>query len=168
VLTLRSRISGDIRVSQVPRGIFLYATSPDSAVEAEQAVRDVMAEYGVTADFRRDQWNPIWRSWSSHEVLMKAERKMSAATGRAAWLVHVASVDHRKLRALARRLEDEGIPFALRWTYLVAGASCEDDAYVLADQIRGYGPGARIRVQPGVYEHPPVRVWIDPRRRIWF
>lgn len=166
--TLCARISGGIRVSQTPRGIFLYATSADAAAQAEQAERDVLAEHDVIAIVRCDQWNPIRRSWTSHEGLMKAERKKSAATGQAAWLVHVASMNHWKLKSLARRLEAEGVPVVMRWTYLIAGASCEDDAHALADQIQGYSPvGTRIRVQPGVYEHPSVHVLID-RRQVWF
>jgi len=84
----------DIRVSQTASGVLLYATSADAAARTEQAVRDVLAEHGVVAIVRCDQWNPIRQSWTSHEGLMKAERKKSAATGRAEWLVRVASMDH--------------------------------------------------------------------------
>jgi hypothetical protein len=166
--TLLDRVSADVRVSQVSRRVLLYATSADAAAQTEQAVHDVLAEHEVIAIVRCDQWNSIRQSWTSHEGLMKTERKKSAATGRAVWLVRVASMDHWKLKALARRLEAEGASVALRWTYLIVGASCEDDAHALADQIRGYSPGTRVRVQPGVYEHPPVHVWIDPRAKIWF
>ena len=52
-----------------------------------------------------------------------------------------------------------GLSVARRWKYLIVGASCEDDAHALADQIRGYSSiGTRIRVQPGVYDIPPVQV----------
>jgi hypothetical protein len=151
--TLRSRIGSDIKISQTPKGVFLYATSADAAMQAEQVVCDVLAEHDVSAGVRRDQWNPINQSWTSHEDLMNAERKKSIATGRAAWQVRVASLSHRELKALARRLEAEGLSVALRWRYLIAGAGCEDDAHALADQIRGYSSArTRIRVQPGVYD----------------
>jgi hypothetical protein len=50
-----------------------------AAVQAEQAVRDVLAEHDVEADVRCDRWNPISTSWTSHENLMNAERRKSAA-----------------------------------------------------------------------------------------
>ena len=156
---LRSRIGSDIRVSQASRRVFLYAASARSAMQAEQVVRDAMTEHGVSARVRCDRWNPIKQSWTSHEDLMNAERKKSAATGRAAWQVRVAPLFRHELKALAQRLEAEGFSVARRWRYLIAGAGCEDDAHALADQIRGYSSGGtRIRVQPGVYDIPPVRV----------
>jgi len=157
--TLRSRISSDIKVSQTSKGVFLYAASAHAAVQAEQMVHDVLTEHDVTAGVRCDQWNPIDKSWTSHEDVMNAERRKSAATGRAAWQVRVEPSSHHELKALAQRLEAEGFSVARRWRYLIAGANCEDDARALADQIRGYSSiGTRILVQPGVYDIPPVRV----------
>src|SRR6516165_10766192 len=69
---LQGRIGSDIRISETPSWVFLYATSADAAVQAEQAVRDVLAGHGVTAGVRRDRWNPIQQAWTSHEDLMKA------------------------------------------------------------------------------------------------
>src|SRR5260370_18204518 len=81
--TLRSRIGSDVRVSQTPRGVFLYATSADAAMQAEQVVRDVLAEHDVTAGVRCDQWNPIKQPWTSHEALMNAAPEKLSAPGRA-------------------------------------------------------------------------------------
>ena len=166
--TLCSRISGDTHVSQTRTGVFLYAASAPAAEQAEQVVRDVLAEHDVTADVRCDQWNPITKSWTSHESLMNAERRKSVATGRAAWLVRVGPSSHRELKALALRLEAEGFSVAWRWRYLFAGASCEDEAHTLADRIRGYSSvGTRIRVQR-VYDRPlPVRVVVPHGGHIW-
>jgi hypothetical protein len=99
---------------------------------------------------------------------MTAERAKSAATGRAAWQVRVEPPSYRELKALARRLEDEGLPTARRWRYLIAGADCEDDAHALADQIQGYSSvGTRIRVQPGVYDRPLVSAWVPGAGEVW-
>ena len=157
--TVRSRIASDIRVSQSPRHVFLYAASAHSAMQVEQVVRDAMTEHGVSAGVRCDRWNPIKQSWTSHEDLMKAEREKSAATGQAVWQVHVEPPSRQELKALAHRLEAEGFSVARRWKCLIAGAGCEDDAHALAGQIRGCSSGGtRIRVQPGVYDVPPVHV----------
>jgi hypothetical protein len=157
--TLHSRIGSDIKVSQAPRRVFLYAASAHAAVQVEQAVRHVLAEHDVAADVRCDRWNPISKSWTSHENLMKAERRKSAATGRAAWQVRVGPSSHRELKALARRLEADGFSVARRWWYLFAGANCEDDTHALAEQIRGYSSvDTQIRVQRVYDRPPPVRV----------
>jgi len=170
--TLRSRISSDssgIRVSQAPRCVFLYAASAHSAMRAEQVVREVLAEHAVSAEVRCLRWNPIKQSWTSHEVLMNTERKTSAATGRAVWQVRVKPPSHHELKVLAERLEAEGLSIARRWRYLIAGAGCEDDAHALADQIRARSSvGTRIRVQPGVYDIPPVRVGVPTGSGQWY
>jgi hypothetical protein len=170
--TLRDRIGSGITVSQASRRIFLYATSAHSAMQVEQVVREVLTEHAVAAEVRCVQWNPIKKSWTSHEDLMNAEREKSVATGRAAWQVHVKPPSHRELKALARRLETDGFSVARRWRDLIVGAGCEDDAHALAGQIRGYSStGTRVRVQPGVYDVPPVQVWVpnerEGMRQIW-
>ena len=160
---LRSRIGSDIKVSQTPWCIFLYPASAHAAVQAERAVRNVLAEHDVTAVVKCDRWNPISKSWTSHKDLMNAERRKSAATGRAAWLVRVGPSSHREMKALARRMEAEGFSVARRWRYLFVGANCEDDTHALANRIRGYGSvGIRIRVQR-VYDRPPP-VLVRPYR----
>jgi hypothetical protein len=103
--TVRSGIGSDIRVSQAPGAVFLYATSADAAMQAEHVVRDVMAEHDVSAGVRCDQWNPIKQSWTSREDVMNAEREKSAATGRAMWQVRVAPLFPLELKALTKRLE---------------------------------------------------------------
>jgi len=166
--TLPGRVSSDVEVSQTGMGVFLYLASAHAAALAEQVAREVLAEHGVTADVRCDQWNPISKSWTSHEKLMSAERRKSATTGRAAWLVRVGPRSRRGLKALARRLEADGFSVARRWRYLFAGANCEDDAHALADQIRGYGSvRARIRAQRVYGRPPPVRVSAPRVGPIW-
>jgi hypothetical protein len=91
---------------------------------------------------------PISKLWTSHENLMKAERRQSAATGRAAWQVRAGPASRRELTALARHLEAEGFSVVRRWRYAFTGANCEDDVPALTDRIRGYSSaGMRIRVQ---------------------
>ena len=153
--TLRSRISSDIKVSETHRRVFLYAASAPAAVQAERVARDVLAEHDIEADIRCDRWNPISKSWTSHENLMNAERRKSASAGRAAWQVRVGPSSRRELKQLARRLEAEGFPVALGWRYLLTGANCEDDTHALADRIRGYSSvDVPIRAQR-VYDRPP-------------
>lgn len=165
---LPGRVSDDVTISQTPARLFLYAASAGAAARAEQVLRDVLAEHEVTAVVRCDRWNPISDRWTSHEDLMEAERKKSAATGRATWQVRVDPSSYQELKELARRLEAEGVPLVRRWRYLVAGADCEDDAHALADRIRDYGSDdTRVRVQLGVYDRPAVRVEVPGTGPIW-
>jgi hypothetical protein len=165
---LPSRVSDDVKVSQTPGRLFLYAATAAAAARAEQVLRDVLAEHEVTAAVRCDRWNSIRDTWTSHEDLMAAEREKSVATGRAAWQVRVDPSSYQELKALARRLEAEGFSVVRRWQHLITGADCEDDAYALADQVRGYSSAdTRIRVQPGVYERPAVRVQVPGTGTIW-
>jgi hypothetical protein len=148
IRTLHSRINGDIEVDQTHGLVFRYVASASAAVQVEQAVRNVLAEHDVEADVWCDRWNPISKSWTSHEDLMNAERRQSAATGRAGWQARVGPSSHRELKTLARRLEANGFSVVLRWRYLFTGANCEDDMYALADRIRDYSSvDMRISVQ---------------------
>ncbi len=51
-------------------------------------------------------------------------------------------------RALANRLEEEGIPVIARWKFLIVGAESEDAAHELADRLRQEAPsGAKLQVE---------------------
>ena len=162
VASLRSRLDGQTGFSQHSSHVFLYSASARDAAQAERAVHEVLTEHGVRAAVRCDQVNPIRESWTAHEDLMQDEREKSAATGRAVWQVRVDPPSHHELKALARRLEAGGLSVARQWSYLIAGAGCEDEAHALARQIREHSSAStRVRVQPGVYDlPPPVRVWV--------
>jgi len=54
--------------------------------------------------------------------------------------VRIELGSHREAVALARKLEHEGRAVVRRWKFLVIGASNEDDAAGLAQQIRLEAP----------------------------
>jgi hypothetical protein len=167
IRALRTRLSSDIRVSQLSNCVFLYTSAANSAQQAENIARDSLAAENVTAAVRCDQWNSVDESWTSHEDFMEAERRKSVATGRAAWQVRVEHSTRHELKALAERLEAEGLSVVVRWKYLIAGANCQDDAHALADQIQHCSSiGIRIRVQPSVY-YRPVRTRVYGSGGIW-
>jgi hypothetical protein len=67
---LRSRFGDDIVISAEGRRIFLYAEHAGVAAEAELAARQVLAQQGLSADFRLDRWDPsgqVWRDARSSE-----------------------------------------------------------------------------------------------------
>ncbi len=60
---------------------------------------------------------------------------------------------HDEARALAERLESEGIPTAHRWQFVVVGAPDEDSAGKLADRIRAEAPaGCSVEVGGSIAE----------------
>jgi hypothetical protein len=62
------------------------------------------------------------------------------AAGAAYWLVRAELPSRREAAALAGKLRSEGRSAIRRWNFLVIGASNEDDAQELADQVRREAP----------------------------
>ncbi|HEX6519123.1 MAG TPA: hypothetical protein VF070_03800 [Streptosporangiaceae bacterium] len=60
---LRSRLGKDITVSADRIAVFLYARTEDTAGQAEQVAREVLAEQGLTAEFALEQWDPSGQAW---------------------------------------------------------------------------------------------------------
>jgi hypothetical protein len=60
---LRRRLGDDISVSGDKTHLFLYAGAENTAQEAEYAARDVLAQQGLSADFRFECWDPVGTAW---------------------------------------------------------------------------------------------------------
>ncbi|HYB86909.1 MAG TPA: hypothetical protein VEC76_08675 [Streptosporangiaceae bacterium] len=160
---LHSHLGDHVPVSSGKAHVFVYTATPGAARAADEIARVVLAQLGLSAEFRLEHWDPLEEAWldapdeppdeaaaqrAAHEHQQEQERERSAATGRAAWQVRVELGSRQDVTALAERLASEGWPVVRRRRYLVAGANCEDDADSLAQQIEGYGhPGAVIHVQ---------------------
>lgn len=153
---VRSRLGEGVVVSSSGRYMFLYADAIDTAKEAGQVARDVLAEHDLHADLRVEHWHPMEEVWDSspegmrhdaakerkakHENQQYEQRLRSLDTGVPAWLVRVNLPSHHDAVELAKRLMDEGDSVVRRWKFLLVGAPSEDDANALAHKIRGYVP----------------------------
>jgi hypothetical protein len=163
---VRRRVGEEVVVSSSGRHMFLYAGSAEAAEEAAQVVRDVLGQHDLAADFRLEHWHPLEELWDGspagmrhdaveerkarHEHEQDRERQRSQETGLPEWMVRVELSSHHDAVALAQRMTADGHMVIRRWKFLLAGASCEDDANVLARKIRGYAPaGAAIRTEGG-------------------
>jgi hypothetical protein len=60
---LRSRVGEEISVTAGKTGIFLYAATADAAATAERRAQEVLAEQGLAADFRLEQWDLSLQAW---------------------------------------------------------------------------------------------------------
>jgi hypothetical protein len=154
---VRRRLGHRVAVSADGPRVLVYAGTEDAAREADQVVRQVMAQRGLGADFALDRWHPVEEQWqdadvpmpqtdeqrqAEHQRLEADETRESLATGRARWEVRVELPSHHDAVALADRLQAEGRPVIRRWKFLVLGANDEDDARDLARVIKQEAPAA--------------------------
>jgi hypothetical protein len=177
---VRRRLGHRVAVSAEGSTVYLYAGTEDAAREADQVVRDLAAQQGLTADFALDRWHPIEEEWESadvampqtdaerqaeHERLEQEETRESLETGRPEWDVRVEMPSRHAAVQLAERLEAEGRPVIRRWTLLVLGANDEDDAIALAQTIKKEAPAeANVQIaQAGPLlpfaQYGPIPLW---------
>jgi len=151
----RERLGAAVAVSVDSAKLFAYADSREAVHEAAQVVRALIRERGLHAEIEMHRWHELEQRWededvplpradaerrAEHERLEAADAAESRAGGRALWEVRLELRSHADTRALARRLEDEGVPVLTRWTYLLVGADNEDTARALAERLRKEAP----------------------------
>jgi hypothetical protein len=166
-------------VSAAGPRIFLYAGTEDGAREADQVVRQVMAQRGLGADFALDRWHPVEEEWqdadvpmpqtdqqrqAEHQRLEADDTRESLATGHAQWEVRVELPSHHDAVALADRLQAEGRSVIRRWKFLVLGANDEGDARELARVIAQEAPAASVQVEEAgpllpFAQYGPISIW---------
>ena len=153
---IRRQVGRGIVVGAGEAQIFLYAGTEAAAGDGERIARDVLASHGITAtESALHRWHPIEEQWEApdvpmpqteaerqaeHQRLVDAEAAESLATGVAQWEVRAELGSHRQAVALARKLESEGRAVVRRWKFLIVGASDEDEARELSEQIRQEAP----------------------------
>jgi hypothetical protein len=158
-----TRLGDRVAVSRDDAVVFLYADREEPAREVARMVQAHLGDPGAgTVELTR--WHPVEQVWENAEVplpqteeereaehrrLQEREAAESRASGYAEWEVRVELPDHDATVSLADRLEAEGIPVTRRFTFLLVGASNEDEAHELAERLKGEAPeGAKIEVEP--------------------
>lgn len=150
---LGGALGDTVRVASSGTQIFLYVDTADAAGEAVRVAEDLLAQRMTAADMLLEHWDPAGQTWQDtaaapwDDAAQQAARakfaerdcEWSAKTGLARWQVRVELAAHHEVVALAQRLESEGWPVARRRRYLVAGANTEEDAEVLAQEVRALG-----------------------------
>jgi hypothetical protein len=171
---VHARLGRRVAVSVGDSQIFLYAATREAAREAERVVREVLTEHGVEADFALARWHPLAEEWepadvplprtpdertAEHERLARRDAEKSQSSGIAQWEVRVELASHRQAVALAEQLERD-YSVVRRWRFLLVGASNEDEAKELAEQIAATAPqGSLVAVEPsGVPPHTPFAI----------
>ena len=117
--------------------LFVYAASREQARQAQKIIEAELEEAGIEprtvelehwlADEERWDDEPKHETWEE-EVLEE---------GYSPWEVRVELASHEDAEKVADELEQEGLPVARRWRYLVVGASSEEEAKALAKRLHG-------------------------------
>ncbi len=176
----RTALAGPVAISSDETHVFLYADTRAAAVEAQGIAASVVEAERKSATFALEHWHPVAEEWQPADVPLpvteadrQAERERleaqdtadTQATGYAEWEVRLDLPSHRDAVDLADRLESEGLPTTRRWTFLLVGASNQDEADALAKRLQAEAPaGTRIAVQPGgemTWEASPRRSLIQ-------
>jgi len=159
----RDRLGGTVAVSAEGDNVYAYADSPEAVHEAERIIAELIRERGLEAETAIHRWHELEQRWedeavplpqteaerrAEHERLEATEAAEARQRGRALWEVRLELPSHEETRALAQRLEDEGVPVIARWTYLLIGAENEDATRALAERLRDEAPNATVQVEP--------------------
>jgi hypothetical protein len=152
---LADRLRGRVVVSHDEDKYFLYANAREQADAANEVVEKFLAEHQVHADVEVQRWHDIEEEWeeasvplpqsdeeieAEHQRRVELERKESAEDGMDEWEVQITLPDHKSTKALADKLEGEGVKVSRRWRHLIIPAPSEEDGQELADRIRDEAP----------------------------
>ena len=164
----RRRLGRDIMVTRDGSRIVLYAGTEEQAREAERAMRALVEEDGLTADIAVTRWHPVEEAWkdasiplpatpeeeeAEYEAREAAQAEEARQTHDYDWHVVVGGLPGRdEARALAERLENEGLSVAQRWRYVVVGALTEEQAEEIAERLRGEVPEGDVSVEVNLNE----------------
>jgi hypothetical protein len=166
----RERLGGNVMVTRDGSRLFLYAATEPQAREAEQVVRGLVDENGLTAEIAVTRWHPVEEAWKDASIPLPAtpeeeqaeytareaaEEEEARVEGRFDWEVVIRLPGRDAAVELADRLAGEGIPVVRRWRYVVAGAVTEEEALELSERLRKELPkDADVRVEVDLSDIP--------------
>jgi hypothetical protein len=164
----RKRLGRDIMVTRDESRIVLYAGTEEQAREAERVMRELMEEDELTADITVTRWHPVEEAWkdasiplpataeeqeAEYEAREAARAEEARETNDYDWHVVVGGLSSRdEARAIAERLEGEGLSVAQRWRYVVVGALTGEQAEEIAGRLRAEIPEGDVSVQVNLNE----------------
>lgn len=155
--------------------IFLYTGSREQAENARELLLSLAQEHGWDLSIELKRWHPTVEEWedpdkplpedeadrnAEHKALIAAERKQTEERGYPEFEVRIDLPSHHDALKLVERLRGDGLLPVHRWKYVLIGATDEDNAKALAEQIESEAPpGGKVRVegtwQAAYGERPP-------------
>ena len=166
----RKRLGQNVVVTRDASRLFLYAQEEAQARQAENVVRRLLDEEGLTAEVRMTRWHPVEEEWkdlsiplprtpqeeqAEYEAREAAEEREAEAEGTYDWQVVLHVGSRSEAHEVAERLAREGLPVARRWRYVVVGAVTEEEANELeARFLAELGDGAEVTVSAELSDVP--------------
>src|SRR5476649_215570 len=161
----RYRLGPHVAVSAEGDNVFLYADTAEAAHEAENIVRELVANEGLSAIIKLDRWHELAEEWDDATVPLPqtdAEREAERArreqeetrdsqeSGLAAWEVRVELASREDAVDFEDRLKSEGRATVRVAHFVFVGANNEDEAHELAKAIEQEAPqGSKVQTEPG-------------------
>ena len=152
---VRERLGRRVLVTRDGSRLFLYAANEAQAREAAEVVRSLVDADELTAEIRVTRWHPVEEAWKDASIPLPrtpeeeeaeyaaraaAEAEEAEIEGEYDWHVVVRLPGRDEAIEVARRLEQEGVPVARRWRYVVGGVLTEERAEELAERLRAELP----------------------------
>lgn len=150
---VRDRLGRHIVVSRTGTRMFLYAETEQAAREAGRLVDSLAAEHGGKIESVLQRWDDAAGEWEpvgaaapeSQPATVEAEGEHEPY---AEWEVRVSLPSRGDARALAHRLEQEGVPHVRRWSHVLVGTTDEETARAWQERLRTEAPeGSEITVE---------------------
>jgi hypothetical protein len=161
----RDRLGSHVAVSTDGDHVFLYADTAKAAHEAENILRELVANEGLSAIVKLDRWHELAEEWEDATLPLPetaAERSVEHArreqdetddsqrTGFAAWEVRVELASREDAVEFEDRLKSEGRATVRVAHFVFVGANNEDEAHELAKAIEQEAPqGSKVQTEPG-------------------
>ena len=126
-----------LAVSRDDDTLFVYAASHEQAGQAQKIIGAELEEAGIEPrTVKLEHWLADEERWDDEPKQETWEEEV-LEEGYSPWEVRVELASHEDAEKVADELEQEGLPVARRWRYLVVGASSEEEAQELARRLHG-------------------------------
>lgn len=126
-----------LAVSRDDDTLFVYAASREQARQAQKIIEAELEEAGIEPHtVKLEHWLTDEERWDDEPKQETWEEEV-LEEGYSPWEVRIELASHEEAEKLADQLEQEGLPVARRWRYLVVGASSEEEAQALATRLHG-------------------------------
>jgi len=126
-----------LAVSRDDDTLFVYAASREQARQAQKIIEAELEEAGIEPrTVKLEHWLADEERWDDEPKQETWEEEV-LEEGYSPWEVRVELASHEEAEKLADELEQERLPVARRWRYLVVGAPSEAEAQALATRLHG-------------------------------
>jgi hypothetical protein len=166
----RERLAGHAVVTRDGSHVFVYTATEAEARTAEDVVRGLADEDGLTATYAVTRWHEVEQAWKDASMPLprtdaeeeaaverreQAEEREAEEEGSYDWRVVAHLPSRGAAKELAERLRAEGVPVTQRWRYVLADALTQERAAELEDRIQADAPDdTETSIEPNLSDVP--------------